>query len=520
MFNKRRILIYFGLLVVVLFVFLVRDGAFGLRLFFDDEDYDSERKQMIHGIIPSPWPVRYDSNDMMLFEYFVDRQSRRALKAYSYPDQQAIISYKDGMETLILETARLPLDNSVIIVPVPSTPQVEELNQDIFVEISNNVFYELFNHFHPHSYCGQESLYIPDQIDKKKIIDQRELQVNKGKRINRQLTIKNLELKDNITVKNLNVSQVVIVSPDNPDEFINFFDTNYYKIPKEKEEIIKYYAGKSWKFVIIQVKNPVKGEINPPIKLTFKTPEIIFPLKASPINNKKETTNINLFIFSQKETGAEGFYKIWQGRGKKISDKFKGFPPRLSVLTGIFDNKKIKSDPEFKPYKSVVWIIPTRVFPSTFYYIAAILWTTVFGILYCLEKKRMIKIYPIIWKRIFAVVLIFLTALIITGKKKESKITSNLSKCYANRMQINGAFEIYHCDYGTYPDSLNKLTPDYIKEIPTCPSTGTDTYSQSYKPKMSRLICKYRHPIWSRRNRKPVVFPLCGEVRVVIDDRK
>src|SRR5262249_23166062 len=53
--------------------------------------------------------------------------------------------------------------------------------------------------------------------------------------------------------------------------------------------------------------------------------------------------------------------------------------------------------------------------------------------------------------------------------------------CKSNLKTIGTALEMYCTDNsGKYPEDLAKLTPNYLKTIPTCPSAGSDTYSLSF----------------------------------------
>jgi len=57
-----------------------------------------------------------------------------------------------------------------------------------------------------------------------------------------------------------------------------------------------------------------------------------------------------------------------------------------------------------------------------------------------------------------------------------------LAQCKSNCKNIGTALEMYSTDNaGHYPTSLDQLTPDYLRFIPTCPSAGEDTYSKTYK---------------------------------------
>lgn len=54
--------------------------------------------------------------------------------------------------------------------------------------------------------------------------------------------------------------------------------------------------------------------------------------------------------------------------------------------------------------------------------------------------------------------------------------------CCSNEKNIGTALELYATDNNLqYPDKLEKLTPEYLVSMPTCPATGKDTYSSSYR---------------------------------------
>jgi hypothetical protein len=53
--------------------------------------------------------------------------------------------------------------------------------------------------------------------------------------------------------------------------------------------------------------------------------------------------------------------------------------------------------------------------------------------------------------------------------------------CKSNLKNIATAAEMYSIDFdGSYPATLGKLTPNYLKFIPQCPSTEKDNYSTSW----------------------------------------
>lgn len=53
--------------------------------------------------------------------------------------------------------------------------------------------------------------------------------------------------------------------------------------------------------------------------------------------------------------------------------------------------------------------------------------------------------------------------------------------------------EIYSDDWSDqFPSELSSLTPNYLKTIPTCPSAGRDTYTESLQlnPKGYTVCCQ------------------------------
>lgn len=54
---------------------------------------------------------------------------------------------------------------------------------------------------------------------------------------------------------------------------------------------------------------------------------------------------------------------------------------------------------------------------------------------------------------------------------------SGIRECYSNLKNIGTALEMYSSDWsGHYPDSVEVLTPNYLRAIPWCPLVEKDTY--------------------------------------------
>ncbi|MCE1248574.1 MAG: hypothetical protein LWY06_18200 [Firmicutes bacterium] len=78
---------------------------------------------------------------------------------------------------------------------------------------------------------------------------------------------------------------------------------------------------------------------------------------------------------------------------------------------------------------------------------------------------------------------------------QSARENGQLTSCKSNLKNIGTALEMYSTDNGGhYPESLDQLKGDYLKLIPTCPSAGKDTYSDSYKssedPDKYEVFCK------------------------------
>ena len=81
----------------------------------------------------------------------------------------------------------------------------------------------------------------------------------------------------------------------------------------------------------------------------------------------------------------------------------------------------------------------------------------------------------------------------ITKRPEDARVT----KAKVEISQLENALELYYLDNGMYPTSLHKLIPDYMSVIPTCPSRGRDTYSESYRTsednKEAILFCNIKN---------------------------
>jgi hypothetical protein len=60
----------------------------------------------------------------------------------------------------------------------------------------------------------------------------------------------------------------------------------------------------------------------------------------------------------------------------------------------------------------------------------------------------------------------------------------DLEGCKSNLNNLSTAMEMYSTDWsGHYPNRFDKLVPNYLKELPPCPATGSVTYEMEYGPR-------------------------------------
>lgn len=83
--------------------------------------------------------------------------------------------------------------------------------------------------------------------------------------------------------------------------------------------------------------------------------------------------------------------------------------------------------------------------------------------------------------------IISILASILVPNFMKARAQAQFSACLQNCKNLGTALEMYSTDNdGHYPSEqgalgADKLSPSYIKIIPSCPSAGFDTYSESFR---------------------------------------
>ena len=79
------------------------------------------------------------------------------------------------------------------------------------------------------------------------------------------------------------------------------------------------------------------------------------------------------------------------------------------------------------------------------------------------------------------IAIISILASILVPNFLRARSQGQVTACRSNLKNLGVALEMYSIDYNArYPDDMAKLVPNYLRNLPTCPSAGVDTYSASY----------------------------------------
>ncbi|MFA4931244.1 MAG: DUF2330 domain-containing protein [Patescibacteria group bacterium] len=187
-------------------------------------------------------------------------------------DQKAIITYHDGTENLILSiNFESDSDDFGWIVPVPSRPEVSEIRGDIFERVSEMVRKPVMSYDYEKtpisSFGGSSDTGSYVEVLETKIVG------------------------DLITK---------VVDTNDSQFFYEWLQENNYEFPAGREDILDHYINNDWYFILSKVvPGREKSGDTQPIKITFETDKIVFPMKM---------TQISLAALEEKGT----WYPGWQ----------------------------------------------------------------------------------------------------------------------------------------------------------------------------------------------------------------
>ena len=208
-------------------------------------------------------------------------------------DQQAIIIYEDGVESLIIRTGHKGNPQNyawVIPTPVPLSPEAVTTVDNTVFEVLDNmtapVFVREWGGCFGCSAGGKMGEYP-------------------GVTIWEYFQIEGYE--------------IVTLSAEDSQNLERWLRDNGYSIPEGSQNILQHYLEKDWKFVAVKVnakgtgaqsnKASADGEKTEelrPIKLTFSSDSIVYPLRISAVSTKEEV-EILLCVIADHRVKATNF---------------------------------------------------------------------------------------------------------------------------------------------------------------------------------------------------------------------
>ncbi|MBI2629136.1 DUF2330 domain-containing protein [Candidatus Pacearchaeota archaeon] len=178
--------------------------------------------------------------------------------------QNAVIFYEDNTEIMILtSTFQGNAKDLVWIVPTPSKPEITKASEKVFTNIMK-LSRARYN-------SGFDFGYV----------------LTTAKGINEDSGVIVLESKQ------VDYYEVNIILATNSNDLVKWFNENNYDYPEEYAYVLKSYIDKGWYFTAIKISPESQGAIEviqdlkeghpTPIKMTFLSDKIVFPLKISSV---------------------------------------------------------------------------------------------------------------------------------------------------------------------------------------------------------------------------------------------
>lgn len=192
------------------------------------------------------------------------------LDRYIYEtDQKAVIFYDQGVENLILQiTFEGDAKDFAWIIPTPKQPQVEKSTDTLFARL--------------------DELTRPEE---------------EGAPMSAGFGLMNTSVDDVgrsvrvVETKKIEYYDINVLEASDKNALYNWLNDNGYAFPQQGKYIIDDYIQKGWYFTAVKIDNEsvsdlVEGQLQNghaiPLKLSFETEEIIYPLKISSLNGLKD----------------------------------------------------------------------------------------------------------------------------------------------------------------------------------------------------------------------------------------
>lgn len=233
-------------------------------------------------------------------------------------EQKAVIFHEKGVETLIISTAfQGNAEDFGWIIPTPGKPEVDKSSDELFASLANLT--TPTGHYYPQEmgfgHAGSAKTPGVDIIETKKV-----------------------EYYD-----------VTVLKASESNSLADWLKKNNYQFPEESAYLFGDYIRNNWYFTAVRIdasnigsniEQQLKTGHAVPIKLVFKSKNIVYPMKISGVQK----------YFNQYPYGGGDFFpginESEQRRIERMPSQYYPHSDNISVLLYIFSNHK-KELPKF-----------------------------------------------------------------------------------------------------------------------------------------------------------------------------
>lgn len=192
--------------------------------------------------------------------------------------QKAVIVHERGIETMVLLTQfNGNAKDFAWIVPTPSKPSVKESTDTLFTAIQN-----LTQSDYSRPYPMMDTKFGISELDS-----------------TTKPTVAVLE------TKRVGIFDIQVLASNNSEALANWLSDHKYQYPKNQSYILDSYIENGWYFTAIKVNASLAAESSvssklktghaTPLKFTFKSEKIVFPLKISSVVSEEIKDNGPIF---------------------------------------------------------------------------------------------------------------------------------------------------------------------------------------------------------------------------------
>ena len=167
------------------------------------------------------------------------------------PHQTALIVFDNNNEELYLNVGyQGDVNKFVWIVPTPNLPKVTEAPAALFIELHEITKPKIKYDSSYKNHWGSTDLFS----DEGKVI------VHSKEKIGSY--------------------EVSVLSAEGSESLYKWLRANQYQVPEEAKKLLDWYINKNWFFTAMKISEDDNKELHP-IKLSFKTNQIVYPLKIT-----------------------------------------------------------------------------------------------------------------------------------------------------------------------------------------------------------------------------------------------